>query len=778
MPLQQARPLCLVALTAFVGVLGAGPAFGQDSDLDGVPDSTDAFPCDPRASAAAFAPAEGQFGLLLFEDEWPRHGDLDFNDAVVAYHYTLRLDAAGQAVGLHATFDALALGGDFSFGLGLGLPVARTTVTSIARRIGGGSVEHLFVERDANLTLRVLDNLRTLFGGTQGPINSRGDLARLEGDRIELEIGFNTPVTLSTADAPFDLFIFRSEAPGHEIHLPSYSGTMAMNTALFNTEDDASTASRSFVDGSGLPFALLLPASTPHPREHSHIAQLFPRIVDFASSGGLTGRDFYERDVQPDIAFRDVLGRPAPAPRLGQNGAALARHCSSGLPGSFSFVQQEEIRLGTAVLSAPIVLSGFEGELVASVSGPAGAAVMVNGELAGQRGGRGGLTPIVANTGPFGVSCERTNVPIGPALSVRAGDVVRVCVPPASTFDTLSEVTLHVGPISGVFAMRTVADRSEFYVSQLGGGDCSATSPCTLQEAYAHGGFDAGDEIFVTEDLDHPAAYLTTSIPHRLTSSGPRRTIRAGSLRPNGGATTSGHPLVVENLEIETLNDQFSPGGYDVVVRDVVLRGRGAFFVTYSTPTMGTVRVERLVAHPGTAVGFQGGDVAITDSQFFGAGLYGSTARLTLERNSFLQVSTLPSANHGYTVFVQFSTNEGRALLADNYIDDLTTARGFRLHLWWGNLNATWLNNTYAGSTEWGMGTGTHAPIPSGQTQRVCAVASGNDVGQGYLYFVASSDDPSLSVIQLEGLEDVGARNTYGTLIASRTVSVPEGTCQ
>ncbi|WP_295461384.1 LruC domain-containing protein, partial [uncultured Thiodictyon sp.] len=56
-----------------------------DSDGDGIPDALDAFPQDPTRAARRFYPSATGFGSLAFEDLWPKKGDFDMNDLVVAY---------------------------------------------------------------------------------------------------------------------------------------------------------------------------------------------------------------------------------------------------------------------------------------------------------------------------------------------------------------------------------------------------------------------------------------------------------------------------------------------------------------------------------------------------------------------------------------------------------------------------------------------------------------------------------------------------------------------
>jgi LruC domain-containing protein len=288
----------IVALAALL----PAQAQAQDQDGDGVPDAVDQLPCDGGAAAHLFAPAEGVASLIAFEDLWPSAGDLDFNDAVLAWHYQLRLDGAGRVVGLTATFTPLAVGGDYDNGLGLHLPVAKAAVSSVARRVAGGPLEPLTPSLDPELTVVVSADLRELFGHQRGPINAVPGPA-VVGAPIEVELVFAPGATLDAGLAPFDLYLFRRDAPSHEIHRPEYAGTMAMDGALFGSHDDGSSPTRRFVDKQGLPFALVLPTSAIYPAEGVDIAALYPDIATFARSGGAEARDFYATRVVSAAAF-------------------------------------------------------------------------------------------------------------------------------------------------------------------------------------------------------------------------------------------------------------------------------------------------------------------------------------------------------------------------------------------------------------------------------------------------------------------------------------------
>ena len=291
-------------------------ALAQDADGDGAPNGSDAYPCDPGLAAAAFAPGEGVHGTLLIEDQWPLADDLDTNDTVLGYNYVFRLDAAGGTRSLQLALNVLAVGGVFDNGLALHLPIPRAATQAVTMTVGAGAPVALSPSAaDAELTVVLQGNLRSLFGGATGAINSRPELPRQVAPLVVVEVTLAAPVALDLAAAPFDLFIFRSGDPGHEIHRPGYSGSAAMNAGLFGTQDDGSTPGRRFVDSQGIPSVLVLPEATPYPAEGVAISALFPNILLFAASGGASAADFYLSPVVASARYADVNGLGAPSPQ-------------------------------------------------------------------------------------------------------------------------------------------------------------------------------------------------------------------------------------------------------------------------------------------------------------------------------------------------------------------------------------------------------------------------------------------------------------------------------
>ncbi|NRA34830.1 MAG: LruC domain-containing protein [Polyangiaceae bacterium] len=294
-------------------------AAAADADGDGVTNAADSFPCDPALSSTLFVPAEGVSAAVFFEDLWPSPGDLDFNDLVLAYNYAFGLDSQGEVRVITVNLTPRAAGAGYHSGIGLVLPINSTLISNVTRLLGGeDAASHSWEAEGSGTLIRVLDDTRDLFL-VEGQVILNTDPTKpvVNVNSVALRIELSSPVILSTEDVPFDLFTFRSTDVGHEIHLPKYHGTSYMNTGLFGTGIDGSIEGWWFVDRTGLPFALSVPAVSLYPLERLQIDELFPNIIGFAASAGTANTDYYSEGVVSENGFvAGSFGGAPPPPEL------------------------------------------------------------------------------------------------------------------------------------------------------------------------------------------------------------------------------------------------------------------------------------------------------------------------------------------------------------------------------------------------------------------------------------------------------------------------------
>ncbi|HRC57769.1 MAG TPA: LruC domain-containing protein, partial [Kofleriaceae bacterium] len=181
---------------------------------------------------------------------------------------------------------------------------------------------------EGNLVLHVIHDLRSAFSVGEDYINTRASEPVRRPLTITVLIELDEPASLTASQAPFDLFLYWTHEPAHEIHRPMYRGTEAMDTALFGTQSDGSTETRHFVNSRGVPFALDVPTSTLYPVEKTPIDWLYPDILAFGTSGGTTARTYYASNVRPQHAYTgDVFGDLRPAPTVAPRVEVYASGC-------------------------------------------------------------------------------------------------------------------------------------------------------------------------------------------------------------------------------------------------------------------------------------------------------------------------------------------------------------------------------------------------------------------------------------------------------------------
>jgi LruC domain-containing protein len=260
-------------------------------------------------AGTVFFPGQDEFGTLLYEDQWPSRGDLDFNDAVVRFNARVdTLDATGEVSAILLTLPLEALGSTevCGGGMGLRLPLPASTPMSATTSVSGGPpvlVPPDPIEPDAVLWL--VDDLRAeLCGGQEGLLNTDEAVPPVACDSLVVELLFQPPVAMDASDPPFDLFFHRCGDRTHQVHRSAYGGTAQADPSLYGTGDDASSPPDGpfYIDEDGIPFLISENKEGSWPRERVRVDQAFPEIANWAASGGTSDEDWYDHP-DPDFIY-------------------------------------------------------------------------------------------------------------------------------------------------------------------------------------------------------------------------------------------------------------------------------------------------------------------------------------------------------------------------------------------------------------------------------------------------------------------------------------------
>ena len=270
-----------------------------DADGDGVNDTYDEYPDDPRYAYMYSYPGEGAYGTFAFEDQWPNKGDYDFNDLVADYQYRQIANASNQMVKLEAEYVIKAVGAGFKNGFGVQLDIAPSTISQVS----GNYISSDLFALNANGTeagqtkavIPVTDDAHAGFEG-RGFINTDESLAYQDPDTITVSVEFNSGITLSGAGvAPFNPFLVINNTRGRELHMPGYAPTDLVNTDYFGTVNDATDlgAGIYYKTQVGLPWGMNLPLSFDYPKEKTDVREGYNNFNQWAQSGGFSFMDWY-----------------------------------------------------------------------------------------------------------------------------------------------------------------------------------------------------------------------------------------------------------------------------------------------------------------------------------------------------------------------------------------------------------------------------------------------------------------------------------------------------
>ncbi|MGB0176980.1 MAG: LruC domain-containing protein, partial [Owenweeksia sp.] len=265
----------------------------QDADNDGVGDDTDDYPNDPARAYTSYFPTDG-YQTVAFEDLWPQKGDYDFNDMVLSNNVVYSSDADNNLVDAIFTVSLDAVGSGFANGLAIVFVDDNNNFISsdIIASVSGDATE------DPNVTngLIIFDHV---YNAQSEYYQNNGEGPSKTPDVFTFTVTFNS--NASNQNIIPDVYIFRSNDRGLEIHLDGFSGTSAANTSYYNTGFDVNGT---YSTASGLPWALEVVTpdkSFEHPNEKVDILEAYPQFQTWAESGGTQALDWMDVPILEKI---------------------------------------------------------------------------------------------------------------------------------------------------------------------------------------------------------------------------------------------------------------------------------------------------------------------------------------------------------------------------------------------------------------------------------------------------------------------------------------------
>lgn len=290
---------------------GFGKPAVQDADSDGVPDTQDDNSTDAEVAFSSYYPSSNGYGAHCFEDKWPGKGDYDFNDLVLGFRITKKMNGAGKVVKLTYALQIRAVGATYTNGFGFQLD---NIASDEVRSVSGMRLTKNLISLKANQTeagqakavVIAYDSPDPVVGQPSGALFNvvKGSPASPPGN-LEVEITFRQPIDPDRlSQASINPFIFVNGHRGREVHLCNYRPTDKATSSLFGTIDDSGV--RNYRTRNNLPWCLEVPADFKHPIEGAPVNQAYLHFEAWALTGGGSYNDWYVNKggyVNPDKIF-------------------------------------------------------------------------------------------------------------------------------------------------------------------------------------------------------------------------------------------------------------------------------------------------------------------------------------------------------------------------------------------------------------------------------------------------------------------------------------------
>lgn len=247
--------------------------------------------------ASYYSPSATGYYIVAYEDEFPRKGDYDLNDLVVAYRVTLGIDESGQVKTIEANGYLIARGGLYDHDWHLRIPIGINT-----RAVGEfalynppgaqfGEDQLAAIDTESDLDIKVFSNTTSLFTDPLSPfVNTISGADIIPGQKFTFHITLENAIAMEhIGPPPFDPYLVVNNR-GYEIHLP---GMVPINPNAKNWE----TMHTQFVDEAGYPFAHIFPEAWQNPLEWVDIGEAYPNLLNFIDSGKTENLDWYLQGV-------------------------------------------------------------------------------------------------------------------------------------------------------------------------------------------------------------------------------------------------------------------------------------------------------------------------------------------------------------------------------------------------------------------------------------------------------------------------------------------------
>lgn len=244
----------------------------------------------------------GEYGTLLFEDNWPVKGDYDLNDVAARYKIQLEGEEQNRVEVIIVNVQLTALGGSYPYQLCMKADnLKENDVNEIEDYNYGNEDSNLTGKYSVSYTrdnsLLVAFDWKGLKGSDGGSYynTEEGHLATGSLDNNQVRFIIYLEKEMSVKDLPhdsFDFFIRRTDSPFTEIHLKGYKPTEEFMAGYNEEKETMGSAYYSTKDN--FVWGIKVPASISHPKERVSILEAYPDFKDWVTNNGGKNKDWYQ----------------------------------------------------------------------------------------------------------------------------------------------------------------------------------------------------------------------------------------------------------------------------------------------------------------------------------------------------------------------------------------------------------------------------------------------------------------------------------------------------
>ncbi|OEF51752.1 LruC domain-containing protein [Enterovibrio norvegicus] len=256
-------------------------------------------------------PSESGYATVAFEDNWPKEGDYDMNDAVIRFRITETLNEDDEITRILIKGYLVAYGAGYHNGFAFRLPGLNRTDISAATTQSHNMVlqETNGLESISNEAIFIVsDDLKQKLPAGCMYYRTAQHCQEAISFEFEIDVYFNEGVDTSSLVAmPYDPFMFATPGayvrdglwynPGRglEIHLADQAPTEQFDTYWYGwwSDDSNPGADRYFKTSDNHPWALLINDAWSWPREHVDLVDAYSEFAGYAESSGDNNQLWY-----------------------------------------------------------------------------------------------------------------------------------------------------------------------------------------------------------------------------------------------------------------------------------------------------------------------------------------------------------------------------------------------------------------------------------------------------------------------------------------------------